>query len=405
MKKKLKSILAIVFVLSILASLTLVPVIACSDGDDYWHHDCTGESTDTDDHSGCDHHDDDHSGCDPDWECDWEWDWQWSWDHSGCNPDSSSSDHDSSSSSDHDSSSSSDHDTSSSSDHDSSSTPSSSDTGTPVDPGTSDVADGILIISKTVVDANNNVLAADKGVFTFVITGPDNYTKTIKLVGNAKVTLDNLPTGAYKIAEQATDGYDTYVPTIYAYVFSEQAGFYPTVYFVNERTSTPEYTGGVSLTKVLNVPSGTTAVFPSEFTVILTGEDGTDYSVSLAANSTSKTVVNLPDGSYSIAEENADVAGFNWAVSYSGLTNGKIVVANGQIVDVTITNTYTVKNSTTDNTNTNPGSSSGTGTGSTDVPKTGDDSSMILWIALMAASAVGAVSAVVLNFRKNKSEK
>ncbi|MBP5304895.1 MAG: hypothetical protein J6Z02_03525, partial [Lachnospiraceae bacterium] len=61
---------------------------------------------------------------------------------------------------------------------------------------------GSLEITKTL--ATGYPSAASSKVFSFTVTGPDNYKETVTITGAGKATLDNLEPGSYTVTEDET---------------------------------------------------------------------------------------------------------------------------------------------------------------------------------------------------------
>lgn len=161
--------------------------------------------------------------------------------------------------------------------------------------------------------------------FTFNVTGPQNFTLTAKSGDANGATRSNLPYGTYTIAEQSPPaGGVTYDPGNVAVVGANSKAV-----TVTATNAYRDYTGSLTFTKVV---TGDLAQNGVTYTINYDGPDGNDGSVQLKAGET-KTVTDLPLGSYAISETNAPEG-----VVIS--PNPAVVGEDGQDVKVTVTNPY-----------------------------------------------------------------
>ena len=89
--------------------------------------------------------------------------------------------------------------------------------------------------------------------------------------------------------------------------------------------------GTLTVVKKVNAPMGTTT--PDSFTITVNGQDKT------VTAGGSVTFDDLPFGEYTITEANANVDGYNWTYTVSGLVDGKLNFTAD--TTVTVVNTYT----------------------------------------------------------------
>ena len=193
---------------------------------------------------------------------------------------------------------------------------------------------GSLKITKA-LGANAPESASSKS-YTFVITGPDNYSKEVAVIGASSVTVDNLVPGNYTVTEvessAAIDKYDLEVTGggSVTVVAKETA----------ETTVTNTYTqqtGSLKITKALgaNAPAGAAS---KEYTFTVTGPDNYSETVTITGAG-SKTLTDLVPGTYTVTENEsgADIDGYDLEVT----GGGEVTVAAKATAETTITNTYT----------------------------------------------------------------
>ncbi len=188
---------------------------------------------------------------------------------------------------------------------------------------------GSLKIVKSVVGGGEE--AANK-TFTFTVTGPDEFSKTVTINGEGEETLNDLVPGEYKITEQNADidGYTLEVSgNTTATVTAEK---------VANATITNTYHKLGSLKIVKSVEGGGDEAANKTFTFTVTG---TNYSKTVTIKGNGETKLdNLVPGEYKITETGAEVEGYTLTVT--GIDKPVTVVAD-QVTEVNVTNTYTQK--------------------------------------------------------------
>ena len=193
---------------------------------------------------------------------------------------------------------------------------------------------GSLKITKA-LGANAPESASSKS-YTFVITGPDNYSKEVAVIGASSVTVDNLVPGNYTVTEvessAAIDKYDLEVTGGGEVAVAAKATAETTV--TNTYT---QQTGSLKITKALgaNAPAGAAS---KEYTFTVTGPDNYSETVTITGAG-SKTLTDLVPGTYTVTENEsgADIDGYDLEVT----GGGEVTVAAKATAETTITNTYT----------------------------------------------------------------
>ena len=210
---------------------------------------------------------------------------------------------------------------------------------------TPDLKYGSLTVNKVVVmPEGDNTSVTDKE-YTFTIKGQGgsyNKTTTVKIGdGNSgSVTLENVPVGEYTVTESNAGiaGYDVVTvsnPADGKVTVKEQAA---SIEFTNTYTKTEEPKGALTINKtVKGLPN---EILPASFTFeIKQGENAQAVTVNREGNDNTykSETVQLPYGTYTISEVNADVYGFN--LNPTGL--GEVTIdKEHKEVTVNVTNDY-----------------------------------------------------------------
>ena len=185
---------------------------------------------------------------------------------------------------------------------------------------------GAVQVTKEVVGDVTGVTLPD---FIVTLTGPNNYSDTQTIANNESYTWINLPEGTYTIAEAAlSDEWEVSGDGEVGVISNTTTQV--TLTNTYTPTSTVVY---CSLQVTKEVVGDVTGVTLPDFIVTLTGPN--NYSdTQTIANNESYTWINLPEGTYTIAEA---ALSEEWEVS----GDGEVGVISNAITQVTLTNTYT----------------------------------------------------------------
>ena len=198
---------------------------------------------------------------------------------------------------------------------------------------------GSLKISKT-LGANAPSAASDKS-FTFTVTGPDNYSKTVTIKGTGSVTIDDLEPGNYTVAEDeegaAITNYKLTVTGDNGKAIEVKAGKTANAAITNtyEDSTLPEV-GSLKITKALG-SGAPSAANNKEFKFTVTGPDNYSKTVTIKGAG-SYTIRDLTPGSYKVTEDKASANIENYDLEVTG--GGNVEVKAGEIAESKITNTY-----------------------------------------------------------------
>ena len=198
---------------------------------------------------------------------------------------------------------------------------------------------GSLKISKT-LGANAPSAASDKS-FTFTVTGPDNYSKTVTIKGTGSVTVDELEPGNYTVTENeesaAITNYKLTVTGDNGKTIEVKAGKTSNAAITNtyEDSSLPE-TGSLKITKALG-SGAPSAANSTEYKFNVTGPDGYSKNITIKGAG-SFTITGLTPGNYKVTEDKASANITNYDLEVTG--GGNVEVKAGEIAESKITNTY-----------------------------------------------------------------
>ena len=198
---------------------------------------------------------------------------------------------------------------------------------------------GSLKISKT-LGANAPSAASDKS-FTFTVTGPDNYSKTVTIKGTGSVTIDELEPGNYTVTENeesaAITNYKLTVTGDNGKAIEVKAGKTSNAAITNtyEDSSLPE-TGSLKITKALG-SGAPSAANSTEYKFNVTGPDGYSKTITIKGAG-SFTITGLTPGNYKVTEDKASANITNYDLEVTG--GGNVEVKAGEIAESKITNTY-----------------------------------------------------------------
>ena len=198
---------------------------------------------------------------------------------------------------------------------------------------------GSLKISKT-LGANAPSAASDKS-FTFTVTGPDNYSKTVTIKGTGSVTVDELEPGNYTVTENeesaAITNYKLTVTGDNGKAIEVKAGKTSNAAITNtyEDSSLPE-TGSLKITKALG-SGAPSAANSTEYKFNVTGPDGYSKTITIKGAG-SFTITGLTPGNYKVTEDKASANITNYDLEVTG--GGNVEVKAGEIAESKITNTY-----------------------------------------------------------------
>ena len=221
---------------------------------------------------------------------------------------------------------------------------------------------GSLTITKA-LGANAPESAASKS-YTFTITGPDNYSKEVAVIGASSVTVDNLEPGNYTVTEvessAAIDKYDLEVTGGGSVTVAANA--------TAETTVTNTYTqqkGALKITKALG-EGAPDAADNTEYKFTITGPDNYSKTVTIKGAG-SETVENLEPGNYTVTEDKDGAKIANYDLTVTGDDGKTIEVKSGETAEAKITNTYE------DNTSSGKGKLTITKTITAGAPEEADD--------------------------------
>ena len=198
---------------------------------------------------------------------------------------------------------------------------------------------GSLKISKT-LGANAPSAASDKS-FTFTVTGPDNYSKTVTIKGTGSVTVDELEPGNYTVTENeesaAITNYKLTVTGDNGKTIEVKAGKTSNAAITNtyEDSSLPE-TGSLKITKALG-SGAPSAANSTEYKFNVTGPDGYSKTITIKGAG-SFTITGLTPGNYKVTEDKVSANITNYDLEVTG--GGNVEVKAGEIAESKITNTY-----------------------------------------------------------------
>ena len=203
---------------------------------------------------------------------------------------------------------------------------------------------GTITVNKTVVMPEGDTTSVKDREYTFTIQG-GSHTDSKKVVigenNTGSVTFDNVPVGEYTVTESNAniDGYNVVATSDpdggKVTVEKNQAA---TIAFTNTYTKTEEPKGALTISKT--VTGLLNEILPASFTFeIKQGENTQMVTVNRKGNDNTykSETVQLPYGTYTISEVNADVNGFN--LNPTGL--GEITIdKEHKEVTVNVTNAY-----------------------------------------------------------------
>ena len=230
---------------------------------------------------------------------------------------------------------------------------------------------GELTIQKAVnIDADGEAEALAK-TYTFKVTGPNGYDKTVTITGRGSATLEKLEPGTYTVTE-IQDGVDINIAGYNLTVSGEgnveveyDKTSDITITNTYDKPKEPENPGSDpstgSLTIVKNVQGVTgDLLLNHEFRFTVTGPEGYSETVTITGNG-SKTLDGLKAGTYTVTEDSGSTAisGYVWngvTVSGEGVASnearvGSIAVSAGESAAaavITFTNTYRRPSTPTD---------------------------------------------------------
>ncbi len=186
---------------------------------------------------------------------------------------------------------------------------------------------GSLTITKSVVGGGDE--AANK-IYTFVITGPNDYSNTVTVIGSGSVTVEGLVPGEYTVTEQNAEieGYRLTVDGTETATVAADENVDVTI-----TNSYDLIVGSLTITK--SVVGGPEDAASREYTFLVTGPDGYAATVTVTGND-SATLEGLVPGEYTVTEQNAEIEGYSLTVD----GEGTVTVIADQNIDTTITNNY-----------------------------------------------------------------
>ena len=212
---------------------------------------------------------------------------------------------------------------------------------------------GKLTLTKTISGDRKASEEALKNI-TFTITGPNDYSKEVKLSemtkgddGKYTYTIDQLEAGDYTVTENNANVKGYTVVTKYSVDGGKTT-------IENGETSTVDvtntYTQDVGNLKFTKTISGVSEDAVKNITFKVTGPNDYSQEVSLSDmkqkdGSYSYTIENLPIGEYSVTESKAGVDGYTLVTSYkvngSESEKGTVQIFKDETATVDVTNTYT----------------------------------------------------------------
>ena len=193
---------------------------------------------------------------------------------------------------------------------------------------------GSLTITKA-LGANAPEAAASKS-YTFTITGPNNYSKEVAVIGASSVTVDNLEPGTYRVYEYGVGA----IITGYDVVIRGNGEVNVEANAVAEKTVTNTYVeqkGYLKITKALGEGAPDDA-YSKTYTFTVTGPDNYSKIVDIKAGE-SETIGNLKPGKYTVTENLTGTAIDGYDLEVTG--GGEVTVVGNSTAKTTITNTYT----------------------------------------------------------------
>ena len=179
--------------------------------------------------------------------------------------------------------------------------------------------------------------AANK-TYTFTVTGPNNYSKTVKITGDGEETLENLEYGTYTITEdQNTAKIDGYKLTVDKP--SETVSIDSSTLKTVEITNTWEkLSASLKIVKTLGA-NAPTAAATKKYTFTVAGPGTYNKTVTITGAG-EQTLTGLEFGTYTITEDedSAKIDGYQLDVTDN---HKQIVISAEQVYEAEITNTYT----------------------------------------------------------------
>ena len=210
---------------------------------------------------------------------------------------------------------------------------------------------GILEITKAFAGIDAGDLTEEqKAAIVFTISGPSDYagpaTVSYAQFKNGKYTLENIPTGTYKVTETGRlDVANMSLNVTYSVTNGETTvskGNTATITVTNTYSST---VGDLVVKKAFGEGSDLTGANLTEAqkkAITFTVEGPNNYTASRTYDQFDNgawTLNNLVPGKYTVTETNANVEGYTLTTEYS-VTGGKTTVAAGETAEVTVTNSY-----------------------------------------------------------------
>ena len=179
--------------------------------------------------------------------------------------------------------------------------------------------------------------AAKEKEYEFTVTGPNNYSKTVKIKGAGSETLTDLEPGTYKVSEYSLGalirGYDVVIRGNNGTVDVEANA-------VAEKTVTNSYVeqrGYLRITKALGEGAPDDASSKT-YSFTVTGPDNYSKIVDIKAGE-SETIGNLKPGKYTVTENLTGTAIDGYDLEVTG--GGEVTVVGNSTAKITVTNTYT----------------------------------------------------------------
>ena len=177
--------------------------------------------------------------------------------------------------------------------------------------------------------------AAKEKEYEFTVTGPNNYSKTVKIKAGESKTIDGLVPGTYRVKENGEGaiirGYDVVIRGNGEVKVEANA--------VAEKTVTNTYVeqkGSLIITKALG-EGAPDAAYDIEYEFTVTGPNNYSEGFKLNAGD-SKILQNLVPGTYTVTENKTDAAINGYDLEVTG--DGEVKVVGNSIAEITVTNTY-----------------------------------------------------------------